>query len=401
MDWSGLKTDLEAALEGFDGETDWTGTTVVHQHLIVPDLSKCERLAEVNASFMKEKALACFDDENIHHAANQGQRFSRDAAFAWLVWRSLYSNVSIAVDNLRKYIENSTITAYQIVFVDGLYCASSDDEIDFSQEFRICHLRDAPVRILRSNAFRHGLLGEQLDYVIYKEFKTTRQITKAFEQRDPDFSQAPPSLEPIEDRISLLSLATKKGFQIARSSFVLGDDVPLSYTGGLVSSGHSRRAPVPIGPGIIAPHTRQAEELFEQFSRLKTKQRNRLRVPLRKLNDCLSTNDQVQQMVDFRICLEALFLDGNKEGEYRYRLALRAAIYTADTGVERRKVFKAVRDCYDLGSTAVHSGEINITPNQLESVEVAQNAVRAALIKKINGDTADFDALILGVPVLS
>lgn len=400
MDWSGLKTDLEAALEGFDDETDWTGKIVDHQHLIVPDLSKCERLREFHEYFMKEKALVCFDDDNMHHAANLGQRFSRDAAFAWLVWRSLDANVSTAVDNLRKYIENITITAYQIVFVDGLYCASSDDEVDFSEEFRICHLMHAPVRILRSQAFRHRLLGERLDYIVYKEIKTARQIAKDSEQRDTVL-QAPSSLEPIEDRISLLSLMTKKGFQIARSSIIPGDDVPLSYTGGIALSDHSRRAPVPIGPGIIAFHTSNAEGLFQKFSGLEIKQQKRLRVPLRKLSDCLSTSDQVQRMVDLRTCLEALFLDGNKEGEYRYRLALRASIYTAEKVAERPKVFKAVRDCYDLGSAAVHSGEVNITPQQQESVELAQNAVRVALIKQIEGDTPDFDALILGAPLQS
>jgi hypothetical protein len=401
MDWSGLKTDLEAALDGFDGKTGWTGMIVDHQLLTVPDLSRCDRLRKVHAAFMTEKALACFGDDNMHHAAYQGQRVSRDAVFAWLVRRSLDSNVSTAVDNLRNYIEDNTIKAYQIVFVDGLYCESSDDDADFSEEFRICHLMHAPVHILRSQAFLQGLLDEGLNYIVYKEIKTTRQITKVSEERDSELFEAPPSLEPMEDRISLLSLVAKRGFQISRSSIVLGDDVPLSYTGGLLSSGHSRRAPVPMGHGIIALHTNHAEDLFQKFSCLKTKRKKRLRVPLRKLNDCLSTYDKVQKMVDLRTCLEALFLDGPKDGEYRYRLALRAAFYAADKVEDRPSIFKAVRDCYDRGSEAVHIGAVEITPNHQQSVELAQNAIRVALIKQIEGDTPDFDALILGAPLQS
>lgn len=401
MDWSSLKTDLEAALDGFDGETDWTRKIVDHQLLTAPDLSKCEKLGEVHAAFMTENALACFGEDNMHHAAYQGQRVSRDAVFAWLVRRSLGADVSTAVDDLRNYIEDCTITAYQVVFVDGLYCGSSDDEADFSEEFRICHLMHAPVHILRRQAFRQGLLDEKLDYIVYKEIKTTRQITKVSEERETELFEALPSLEPIEDRIALLSLVAKRGFQIARSSIVLGDDVPLSYTGGLLSSGHSRRASVPMGPGIIALHTNQAEDLFQKFSCLNTKRKKRLRVPLRKLNDCLSTYDEVQKMVDLRTCLEALFLDGTKDGEYRYRLALRAAFYAADKVEDRPSIFKAVRDCYDLGSKAVHSGAVEITPNHQQSVKLAQNAVRVALIKQIEGDTPDFDALILGAPLQS
>lgn len=399
MDWSGLKTDLEAALYGFDTKTGWTGKIVDHQLLTVPDLSKYERLGEVHAAFMTENALECFDDENMHRAAYQGQRVSRDAVFAWLVWRSLNSNVSTAVDNLRNYIEENTIKAYQIVFVDGLYCESSDDEANFSEEFRICHLAHAPVHILRSQAFRQGPLNEGIDYLLYKEIKISRQIAKASEEKDAQGLEALPSLEPIEDRISLLSLVAKRGFQISRSSIVLGDEVPLSYSAGFMSTGHSRRAPVPLGPGVIALETRQAEDIFQKFSRLSTKRQKRLRVPLRKLNDCLSTYDQVQQMVDLRTCLEALFLDGTKDGEYRYRLALRAAFYAEDRVEDRTSVFKAVRDCYDLGSQAVHSGAVELTSNDQQSVNLAQKAVRSALIKQIEGDTPNFDALILGSPL--
>jgi len=399
MEWNGLKTDLEAALDGFEGKTDWTGEIVNNQLLTVPDISKNEKLRQVNTAFMTEKALACFDNGNMHHAAYRGRCVSREAVFAWLVWRSLSSNVSTAVDNLRNYVENSTITAYQIVFVDGLYCESSDDDAGFSEEIRICHLMHAPVHILRSHAFRHGLLDEGTGYIVYKEIKISRQITKASEESDVKLVETLPSLEPIEDRISLLSLVAKRGFQIARSSIVLGDDVPLSYAAGLGFAGHSRRAPVPMGPGIIALQTRQAEDLLQKFSRLKTKRQKRLRVPLRKLNDCLSTYDRVQQMVDLRTCLEALFLDGNKENEYQYRLALRAAFYAADDVQDRPSIFKAVRDCYKLGSEAVHIGAVEITPSHEQSVKLAQNAVRVALIKQIDGDIPDFDALILGAPL--
>lgn len=82
-------------------------------------------------------------------------------------------------------------------------------------------------------------------------------------------------------------------------------------------------------------------------------------------------------------------------------LALRAAFYAADKVEDRPSIFKAVRDCYDLGSKAVHSGAVEITPNDQQSVKLAQNAVRVALIKQIEGDTPDFDALILGAPLQS
>ncbi|MDP7152511.1 MAG: HEPN domain-containing protein, partial [Paracoccaceae bacterium] len=387
MDWSSLKTDLEAALDGFDGETDWTGKIVDHQLLTVPDLSNCEKLGEVHAAFMTENAFACFDDENMHFAANQGRRFPRDAVFAWLVRRSLGADVSTAVDNLRNYIENSSITAYQIVFVDGLYCESSDDEAGFSEDFRICHLMHAPVQILRSQAFRQGLLIEGNDYIVYKEIKIKRQITKASEERGAQLLKPLPSLEPIEDRISLLSLVAKRGFQIASSSIIVGDDVPLSNTASFVSAGHSRRAPVPMGPGVIALQTRHAEDLLQKFSSLKTKTQNRLRVPLRKLNDYLSTNDQVQRMVDLRTCLEALFLAGfDEKNELTFRLALHASFYTEITAQKRRDVFKAVRHCYRLGSKAVHEGTVEITPEDNISVQITLNAVRSALFKQINGD---------------
>ena len=123
----------------------------------------------------------------------------------------------------------------------------------------------------------------------------------------------------------------------------------------------------------------------------------KLRVPIQRWRRSKATSNGVDLAIDLRIALESLFLDDGNRAELSFRLALRAAWYLGAEGDERTKIFEAVRDAYDIGSKAVHTGEgyDNVIPVNLA---VAQDICRMSILRRINegGKAPDWKKVVLG-----
>ena len=77
-----------------------------------------------------------------------------------------------------------------------------------------------------------------------------------------------------------------------------------------------------------------------------------------------SSQGLVDQFVDLRMALEALFLRdfaNEHSQEMRFRLSLFGAWFLGQDFEDRRRVRKVLRDAYDAASGAVHTGNIAFT----------------------------------------
>ena len=123
----------------------------------------------------------------------------------------------------------------------------------------------------------------------------------------------------------------------------------------------------------------------------------KLRVPIQRWRRSKAASNGVDLAIDLRIALESLFLDDGNQAELRFRLALRAAWYLGATGDERTKIFEAVRDAYDIGSKAVHTGEgyDDVIPANLAA---AQDICRVSILRRIGegGKPPDWKKEVLG-----
>ena len=122
----------------------------------------------------------------------------------------------------------------------------------------------------------------------------------------------------------------------------------------------------------------------------------KLRVPIQRWRRSKSASNGVDLAIDLRIALESLFLDDGNRAELSFRLALRAAWYLGAEGDERTKIFEAVRDAYDIGSKAVHTGEgyDDVIPVNLA---VAQDICRMSILRRIDegGKPPDWKKVVL------
>jgi hypothetical protein len=93
------------------------------------------------------------------------------------------------------------------------------------------------------------------------------------------------------------------------------------------------------------------------------KRRKFLDLAIRRYSYAHERHRLEDKIIDLLIAAESLFLsDYNKDdpyiGEIRYRLSLRAALFTETGGEARKKVFRQMRAAYDLRSTIAHGGDV-------------------------------------------
>ena len=108
--------------------------------------------------------------------------------------------------------------------------------------------------------------------------------------------------------------------------------------------------------------------------------------------------DLAARFIDLRIALEALFLDYRPQQEYRFRIPVSAAWLLGRDGPERRCIWKIIRDSYDLASSAVHTGSVQRTNDNLQLLSSAQALCRRALFLFLHhGPVPNWPDIFLGV----
>jgi hypothetical protein len=115
------------------------------------------------------------------------------------------------------------------------------------------------------------------------------------------------------------------------------------------------------------------------------------------MNGATSLTDR---SIDLGIALEALLLQdlGKQDrGEVRFRLSLRGAWLGGKDGKERAEIQRALKAMYDLRSGAVHSGVVEQSETNLETIRVGTALCRRLIRKTIEaGCHIDWNAVVLG-----
>ena len=101
--------------------------------------------------------------------------------------------------------------------------------------------------------------------------------------------------------------------------------------------------------------------------------------------------------IDLRIALESLFLDEGNNAELGFRLALRAAWYLGAEGHERTQIFDAIREAYNIGSKAVHTGE-GYDDTIPANLAAAQDICRMSILRRVSegGKPPNWNEVVLG-----
>lgn len=100
------------------------------------------------------------------------------------------------------------------------------------------------------------------------------------------------------------------------------------------------------------------------------------------------------RFIDLRIAFEILFLPQRAQSEISFRLALLGAWQLGTDSKERLHYYDLIREIYKLGSKAVHSGEVELTPINKNTLVEARNIRRKTIIKYLKKPKPDDKSLI-------
>ena len=122
-----------------------------------------------------------------------------------------------------------------------------------------------------------------------------------------------------------------------------------------------------------------AARLFRRFQKMSSPEQKVMRIALDRLNKALRRQNLVDKAIDLGIALEVLLLHGIGEGdrgEMKYRSSIRGATFLGENKTERNKIFKRLKDTYDLRSAAVHSGVIKSKKGKKSPEKILEEAIR-------------------------
>ncbi len=328
----------------------------------------------------------------------------------WMLERARQVGAKQTVEEVDHYIERETFEAYRIMLLSGL---RFDVEVDIGGGVKIVPIQSIPNQKLkgkiRNTNFPNLPMPEISGALVFPfQHKKTHFLKPEPGERvsgtHPDFESAQGYDKILLDARLCLALSRQGGcgVQVIVSTTVAGDDVPTALPGEAWSI-YPYRSPwrqVQFTKSEVEP----IKHLHENFIKLNTKDKVRLRIPLQKLNECAACGyDYVSAAIALRTALESLFLDSGVSGETTHRLSVRASIFTGGDIEKRKETKKLIKDAYGLCSSAVHSGKFGKRVKEVEkTIEGAAALVRDTLCQMINQNDCrpdwDFIELQGGLP---
>jgi len=135
-------------------------------------------------------------------------------------------------------------------------------------------------------------------------------------------------------------------------------------------------------------------KLLELFRALSQAHRDRLKVPLGRLNSAMRRRDPVDAAIDLGIALEAVFIPKEDErGEYTYKIRVRAAHFMGEDKATRNNIYGLAGKLYQLRSTAVHNGRL--AEGSREVLQEGYGLVGSALQKLLSNPSVDWKSVVV------
>jgi hypothetical protein len=178
------------------------------------------------------------------------------------------------------------------------------------------------------------------------------------------------------------------------------DHPAYSYSGFLFSGYSWQHDNRPMRRGTV--DTVVARELYSSFDAVNENDRAAIFLATDRLRRSRGQWSPVERAIDLGIALETSLMHDieHDHRELRFRLALRAAWFIAESPTEREAVFRAARKTYDLRSTAVHSGVISPSKKTDEELAAGDEVCSRVLRKLVSqgGFPVDRQKIVLSVP---
>ncbi len=290
---------------------------------------------------------------------------------AWAV--SCIHNYTPFEEWLVSYLSRNSFSAYAIALLTGVEIDQAISLGNYGSLMSIYSLPNKTLQVALGESLDANALTPQYSAALVIPFQHPLMIGQAREGELHPIVGA--KLELLDDVLSCLALAGGGSLAVHKvaTSIVAADDVPCF--GPALWEYHSFRV-MPKVTVMVEDECTNAVVFLDKLYAMDEAHRNRVRLPLSKLNDFHACKDLSEAAVLLRTCLESIFLD-NDSGELSHRLSIRAALVMGGSIEERLATYRMMKKAYEHGSAAVHRGKISSKRPQ-EVVAVLQQAAKVA-----------------------
>jgi hypothetical protein len=145
-----------------------------------------------------------------------------------------------------------------------------------------------------------------------------------------------------------------------------------------------------------------ARSIVERFLSFSESERQRLYIPLSRLNTALRSTDNANTALDLGIAIESLLRV--EQGDISYKVRQRGTLLLDGNSDEKRNTFEHLRKLYDLRSKVAHGNTLASTvPVNGRAIPTDQFLkecciICARMIRKVieSGFVSDWDGMLLG-----
>jgi hypothetical protein len=305
-------------------------------------------------------------------------------------------------DNLNKQL-NSEEAQYEVTYF--LLNVSFDlDRVELEPGLAIERLTSAEVAQALDDAVLRPEFGsvplynavEGAAFALKRTWRVPRIVGYQHREHIEGIAELVEPRETAEELLQCLALMSERGVRIAGTTVRrIDDDFSL-----LAELRISRSLPAPHVPDrdsfrLDPARCAELQQLWRIAHNESFPANKALALAIRRLSFAAQRERAEDRLIDILIAAEAFYLtdtgDARERGELKYRLALRAALWSENSvaGWDRRQVRDHMKRAYDLRSSVAHGSEpkrkdIKVKDRQVslaEFVRATEQIVRSALYK--------------------
>lgn len=359
----------------------WTAAFIRNGYDLYEQIKRCQSnssLGYLVEKLQKETNLEIFDNK-FQHVGYSKKLVDLEMLASWMIKTVQKTDIQSIEEIVDLYSEQSHFEAYAIVLLSNLYLEDSfqiDNSTELINSFKV---PDQELSLASHDESLSNLPFPSYSAALLKKFEHPK-----FHSLDPTSPYYADYLDKtfvdLDDIKLCLGISIPSGLAIQSmgATVITPPDVPnlteRSWKIGTI------RPPKP--PALFAEKNfENASSIIHSFLALDEQTRERLRIPLKKINESVCSENLIEVSINLRTAMESLFLDPEANQELSHRVSIRAALLLSENIQERQKVYKQIKNAYNFGSKAVHTGRIK--SKNLNSVEKDLRVAIELVIKAV------------------
>ncbi len=361
---------------------------------------------EITQLLRSRGTFAAYENGYVRYTPNSSSSFHLKHVANWCLAQARHRAPSDVIAQLNEFVYRNELRLDEIIALWGL---TPERPLDLGDNVTLRSLADLPASQIKDLLTGVPETLHTGSTAFPKRPRPTAVLTSSRTMRPVFLPPGPQKDTPtntgvLQDIASCLCLVADASVCEIAGWFQC--DVSTPVVGGVRGWGgrtverefHRMIPPRPIDES-------RARTVVSEFLGLDRQVRDRLMLPLRRLNVAMRRDDPTDVALELGIALEAL-LTGKEpyDAPIAYRVRQRGAVLLAGTAVERRKHFEILKALYVLRSRAAH-GETLSDRERVKGLGVTTRDLLhqgtklcAEILRRLiqRGSLPDWDAYILG-----